>query len=198
MKFIRVLGIFFAAVLFFGGISKEASANYFGYHYGYNGFYSGVPIGWGYWNWPAYSFYNPYYYTPAYYNNYGYSYYTYYRQPRYKSFGAITYSKDKKTFGIAWGNSSRDQAISESKGYCGDASCVPVVWVQGGCGAVAKDKASDFLGYAIASSRGVAEKKAMKACQELALPKPEAASEDKNAAAPEPRSCAPEAWFCTR
>ncbi len=53
------------------------------------------------------------------------------------SFGAIAYSPETGKYGVSWGHPSRYKAQKAARNFCGHWSCEPVVWVQGGCAALA-------------------------------------------------------------
>lgn len=146
-------GTLFALALLGFSFSKSSTANAQPQYWHSN--YGGVPVGWGWWgpgvilNWPLY----------------GYTYWPYYQQPRYATFAAISYSKSTDRFGVAWGESTRSEAISDATGYCGEGDCQPVVWVQGGCAAVSSGEKGASLGWAFHTERWVADQYANTACR---------------------------------
>ncbi len=141
-----LLGIGFAA--------PKAEANYF-YYSGVGAYYTG-------WGWyPTYNFgIYPY-------DVYGYSYYPYYRYryTRPLPYAAISYSKSTGKTGFSFGTSSQADATSGANTYCGQPDCAPVVWVQGGCAAVATDANHSRLGWGYHRSKQTARSKAMIACR---------------------------------
>lgn len=103
----------------------------------------------------------------------GFSYYPYYRSlrrfhRRYTSFAAISYSPATQKFGVAWGNRSRGQAQKNANGYCGEKDCKPVVWVRGGCAAIAKSDKSDKVGWGYHTSKHRARSYAIRGCKQNA------------------------------
>lgn len=126
---------------------------------------AGVSAGWGwypiisgqwYWDWYGYPVYNPY----------GYSYFDYWgRQPRYATYGAISYSPATDQVGVAWGQYNRFDAASAANNYCGENDCSPVVWVQGGCAAVAKSPDGERVSWGYHAERYFAQDNALRACR---------------------------------
>ncbi|MCX6124768.1 MAG: DUF4189 domain-containing protein [Proteobacteria bacterium] len=162
---------------FVHGISLNA--NYYNpfYFYGYSG---RVPYGWGhywlnrwpvgYWNYPQWN---------------GYSYYSYYNyQPYYASFAVISYSASGDTWGSAWGQPSRAAATSYAYQNCNQADCRPVVWVQGGCAAIATSKATGRVAWGTGYNQGQALQYAYSSCQQ-------------NPGGAVPTDCTNRAWVCS-
>lgn len=147
-KLKRLLVVLSLVVATWGAVEAQAStvAPHGGHYHGhyrrpfiYNGVYSGYnyAYGWypivnGYWNWPGY--------RPAYFlNPYGYTYYSYFQfQPMYQTFGAIAYSPSTGRYGFAYKAMNQGVAVQSAINFCGANDCTGVVWVQGGCAAIAK------------------------------------------------------------
>lgn len=134
------------------------------------GIVAGTEVGWGY-----YPIVNGYWYWDYYgypvLNPYGYSYFAYWNYlPLYATFGAISYSPATERVGVAWGQYDQWGAMNAASGYCGVADCSPVVWVQGGCAAVAKSPGSDFVGWGYHAQRFVADDYALRACAANGVP----------------------------
>lgn len=155
MKFMRVkraMTLFvFATLLAVGtnvSFSSKAEAQV--------GWYTGPNWGWGI-------------FPPTIWNQvfvpYGYSYYPYYDyQPYYATFAAISYSAENDSFGLAWGEPTRSDALSDAKAYCAKEDCKPAIWVQGGCAAIATGPKGTVMGGAYASDRITAQTYAHQAC----------------------------------
>lgn len=137
---------------------------------------NGASIGWGYYGWPIVV--GPVYTFPV----YGYSYWGYWNyEPYYATYGAIAYSKATGQFGFAYAHNSRRAAERDAVNYCGEEDCKSVIWVQGGCGALAKSPAIPAvpasegveaveavdarMGYAYASNKLDAQRYAMRGCK---------------------------------
>lgn len=102
---------------------------------------------------------------------YGYSYYSFYNyQPYYATYGVIAYSKDTDRIGLAWGSATRGEAVSNALDYCNAADCRPVVWVQGGCAAIATNVAAERLGWGVANSKYLAASIASRECKSPGAP----------------------------
>lgn len=127
----------------------------------FNGYYSGVPYGYGYFNplaWPVSYWTNPILN--------GYSYYSYYNYlPFYVSFAAISYSPSADVFGYAFNEGSRQNAVWSANRYCGVADCRPVVWVQGACAVVVTSASTGRLTWAYDNTISRAEAWAVRSCE---------------------------------
>jgi hypothetical protein len=161
--FMKYLLNFVLALLLFGALGSHESKAYsrpFFHGYVFNGIYQGwgfYPIVSGFWPWAYYNY-------PAW-QPYGYSYLSYWNyQPYYASFGAISYSPKNEYVGVSWGKATGQEAMSEANRYCDKSDCAPVVWVQGGCAAVAKGTGVESLFWAYSTTRLAAETDAMRAC----------------------------------
>lgn len=144
-KFVTALSLFLAVAA--GG---KASAYHFTagvgqFHYGW-GWYPLTAIG----------------YYPA----YGFSYYPYFGYlPYYATFGAIAYSPATGQTGWAWGSATRYAAEAGAIDYCAAPDCRSIVWVQGGCAAVATSANEGQLGWGYDSARYRARSRALRACR---------------------------------
>jgi len=152
-SFVIVLALVFATLFSF----DKAEANWPGHSY--RGIHQGMVFGWGWYPlWPSY----PMTYSPL----HGYSYWPYYHyNQRHASYGAISYSKEKDLVGWSWGATYRQDAIANANQYCGDITCRAVVWVQGGCAALARSPDSGILGWAYSSDRHTATNYGIQACR---------------------------------
>ncbi len=147
----------FLFVFTFGFGSREASAQFGYYPYVHNhAHYGGYYGGWGYYPWVGAS------YFPV----FGYSYLSAYSyQPYYASFGAISMSKSTRALGVSWVSSTYNDAVNSANSYCGQTDCAPVVWVQGGCAAVARTASGKNLGWGYYTDKYQAAHYAMQACK---------------------------------
>ncbi len=140
------------------------------------GIYSGFgwyPINYGYWPWAYYSY-------PAY-NPYGFSYYSYYNyQPYYATFATISYSPSTGRYGVAWGQYTLAAAVNTSLNFCGTADCSAVVWVQGGCAAIAVNTENEHVSWGYHAAKTTAQSYALRSC--------------RNAGG---ETCTIKAWACT-
>jgi hypothetical protein len=137
-----------------------------GLHFGY-GWY---PLVDGFWYWNYYGTY------PGWYNAfpYGYSYWAYYNYNFYYStFGVIAYSPQHDWAGIAWGAPTLTHARNWALYYCTAPGCEPVVWVRGGCAAVARGTVETEEGplpgpvaWGIHGYRYGAQSRALQACHQ--------------------------------
>ncbi len=165
--------IILAISLFVGfGLSSGKAQAYPHYNpFVYKGWVGGYYTGWGYFPWYAYPVF------PI----YGYSYWSAFNYaPYYASYGAISVSKSTGRVGISWGKISQQYAFYDANAYCGAADCSPVVWVQGGCAAIAKSNVGKNLAWGYHSSKNVAMHYALQACQMSQEP-----------------GCRIEAWVCS-
>lgn len=97
---------------------------------------------------------------------YGYSYYPYFGYAvRYSTFGAIAYSPSTGRKGWSWGNSDQASAQIGAVNFCGVADCTPVVWVQGGCAAIATSATGGNLGWGYDAGRYQSRTRALAACR---------------------------------
>lgn len=168
----------FASVSVNGGIRRVGRP---GYIYNVNGFHGGVPVGWGY----IVSGYWPINYW-LYANWNGYSYYPYYNyRPYYASYSVIAYSPEKGKYGVSWGGTSRESATKAAEAFCGDETCKPVVWVQGGCAALMVSNERKIFTWGTGNDRGAAVFAAKSAC----------GRRDANGVAA--KDCKPLAWSCS-
>lgn len=116
----------------------------------------------GYWGWgPGVVVTYPNYF-------YGYSFYNYYPgyPTRIPTFGALAYSIKTDSIGQGWGYSSRDAAAERATTACNASDCAPVVWVQGGCAAIATSAEGKSLGWGYDSSKYGARSRALQACRQ--------------------------------
>lgn len=115
-----------------------------------------IPRWWGYWGWgPGVVTY------PGY--AYGYSFWDYvYVRPL--PYGAIAYSRSADKFGYSWGDWNRSSSESRAIYACGQADCVAVVWVQGGCAAAATRLEEGRLGWGYAPDLYRAKSNALTGC----------------------------------
>ncbi len=148
--------ILFSLFLTLGLGSGKAEAYPIFYPYVNNAWIGGYYGGWGYYPW----------YGAPYYPIYGYSYWSAFNYaPYYASFGAISISKSKGNFGVSWVSNTRANAISSANAYCGQEDCAPVVWVQGGCAAVARSEGGKNLGWGYYTTKYQAISYAMQSCK---------------------------------
>lgn len=155
-----LLGIFL--LLAFTTSAKAHSLPYFGYW----GWGTGVVVTYPNYFY-GYSFYNPYPVYPVY--------------PIYiPTYGALSYSTKTDTVGQAWGYPSRDAASESAMRGCNASDCAPVVWVQGGCAAIATSAEGRNLGWAYAPSKYEARNRAMRGCRQGGH-----------------TDCVPRAWVCS-
>lgn len=97
---------------------------------------------------------------------YGYSYYPYFDfVVRYATFGAISYSVSTGAVGWSWGSYSQESAVNGANSYCGQADCSAVVWVQGGCAAIATNETNTRLGWGYNGAKYSAQNHALRACR---------------------------------
>lgn len=99
----------------------------------------------------------------------GYAYgpnYNYYPYPRKLLFSGIAYSAEADKVGLSWGYTSQEQALEASIANCGDESCKGVIWVQGGCAAVAKGEGSAQVAWAYHQTLFYAKAHAMRSCKQ--------------------------------
>lgn len=167
-------GIFFFTV---GAENSQAQVRYpvstNVYSQGIHAGWGWYPVNYGYWPWAYYSY-------PAY-NPYGYSYYSYYNyQPYYATFATISYSPSTGRYGSAWGKGTLASAISASLDFCGVDDCSAVVWVQGGCAAIAVNGENENVSWGYHAAKVTAQSYAMRSCE--------------NAGG---ETCAIKAWVCT-
>ncbi len=129
----------------------RVNTGFYGYHILVN----------GNWYWPGNRHIRPIWWRP-----YGVSYFNYYRNlPRYRSFGAISYSPSTGRYGVAWGKANRFVAASSANSYCSSSDCAPVVWTQGGCASIAVDSDSKKVSWGLFSHRRGAVRNAMNSCE---------------------------------
>jgi len=106
--------------------------------------------------------YGVYKYVPvyghSYWRNFGY-------QPRFSKFAAIAYSAKTGNRGYSYRASTRWAGERIAKLQCGAKDCETVVWVQGGCAAVAKSQAGQEFAWAIDSTLWSAQRWAMIGCR---------------------------------
>jgi len=114
------------------------------------GWYPVTGIGFGVWPYPYY----------------GYSYYPYWNyQVYYASYGAISYSPSTGATGYSYGFATQAEAMANANGYCNRGDCRTVVWVQGGCAAVATSEDNSRLGWGYDNSRFAAQSRAIRGCK---------------------------------
>ena len=104
---------------------------------------------------------------------------TVWQQP---SWGAISWSPSTGHSGIAWGQFSQSAALNTANFQCGSADCRPVVWVAGGCAAIAVGQDSNqrsFVGWGWHFNRAQAESYALQGCAHQA------------------QSCQVHSWVCS-
>ena len=167
----RVLASAFAlALLCAPGLSKQAHADTpvaesavaqhaYGHGIGYGpivhvGTYGGYPVGWG-----IYGF-GPVFLPPFYGHSYNWT------GPWAPTFGALAYSPDTGQVGYGWGQPSRFHAENTALNFCGDATCESVVWVRGGCAAIAKSPELESISWSYAYTRVGAELHAKAGCED--------------------------------
>lgn len=154
-----IVAIFIGLSLMLSSPSAKAdvgAADHYYPPYVWNGYFGGVPWGFGHFNW----LYWPV--TVA----YGYSYWGYYNwAPYYSTYGAIAYSVSTGKFGLAWGTNSRQAANSSAVDFCAEEDCRPVVWVQGGCAALAINKTENRVGWAYGDYKDQARSGALRSCR---------------------------------
>jgi hypothetical protein len=154
-----------------------------------NGTWLGYPVVWGgyysnyfynsagYWGNPYYNYWNNPYYS-------GYSYYSYYNyNTYYASFGVISYSVEKDTWGSSWGQSNKSLAMTVANNYCSADNCKPVVWVQGGCAVLTTSASTKRVGWGIGNTHEAATQAGKNAC-----------IDEKGVALAD---CQERAWICT-
>ena len=138
-----------------------------------HGLWAGVPFGYGYFNykvWPLASIF-------------GFTYLPYHQnRPYYSRFGAVAYSVHTKNVGLAWNHNTLNEAVAQALSFCGVGDCRPVVWVQGGCAALAVNRVSTRIGWSYADSQLRATTGALRACHS-----------GENGSA----RCNIEAWICS-
>jgi hypothetical protein len=164
MKIFHVPGNFLVSAAVLAGAVPERADAYI-YPVAYNDYYGGYYTGWGwypiiggYWPWTYYGY--------AAYPPYGYSYYgDFFYQPRYATYGAIAFSPETFRYGLAWGEYSQSGAVYAALSYCGSDDCQPVVWVRGGCAAIARGTESNHVSWGYHSSRYGARSYAVRACK---------------------------------
>ncbi len=66
-----------------------------------------------------------------------------------RRFGSISYSPSTDTFGWSYSENNRYGAKQSSYRYCGQYDCQEIVWVQGGCAAVASGPGGANLSWGI-------------------------------------------------
>ena len=136
-------------------VRYPVSANFYD-----GGIYSGFgwyPVNYGYWPWTYYSY-------PAY-SPYGYSYYSYYNyQPYYATFATISYSPSTGKYGSAWGHYTQAAAVNASLNFCGVNDCSAVVWVQGGCAAIAVNSENENVSWGYHALKATAQSYALRSC----------------------------------
>ncbi len=140
-----------ALVLYAWGGSAKAQAPYY-----YTDSWGGYPFGWGYFGytvWPVGYWTYPY--------QFGYHYYDYYPLA---TVGVLAWSQTEEVGGFAWGQNSIDAAADVALNNCAAADCEPVVWVRGGCAALATSPVDKRLGWAYADSKYRAISAARRAC----------------------------------
>lgn len=156
IKFFFFVILSLQSVLSFGQ-SPNYSLNY---HppYVYHAVGAYVPFGYGYFN---------YFWWPGTYPvGFGYSFLPYYYySPYYASVGAISYSVETDRVGLAWGHSTIESAAYASKKYCAEEDCRSVVWVQGGCAAIAVSEEQTRVAWGYADSKHAAQSYALKSCR---------------------------------
>lgn len=124
--------------------------------YYWTGYWGGYPFGWGYFGytvWPAGYWAYPY--------QYGYFYSDYYPLG---TVGVLAYSQTEETGGFSWGQDSVEAAARVAVNSCSAADCEPVVWVRGGCAAIATSAEDKRLGWAYADGKYRAISAARRAC----------------------------------
>lgn len=146
-------GVMCALALFvysWSGAAKAQSPYY------YTGYLDGFPYGWGYFGytvWPVGYWTYPY--------QFGYYYDTYYPLA---TVGVLAWSQTEEVGGFAWGQNSIQAAANVAVSSCAAPDCEPVVWVRGGCAALATSSADKRLGWAYADGKYTAISAARRAC----------------------------------
>jgi len=165
MKLLNGFKILILALFLCCGFSQQSQAQAY-YPVSYGSYSGGIYSGWGWY--PLHSGYWPWtYYGYTAYAPYGYSYYPYYNYlPQYSTFGSISYSPSTDRVGVAWGYYSQSDAQYASDGYCSVGDCNPVVWVQGGCAAIAKSSEFSAVSWGYHTSRTRARSYAIRACRQ--------------------------------
>jgi hypothetical protein len=142
------------------GAQAQSHHGPFHHHYVHSGVYAGwgyYPIVNGYWGWR--------YYHLSPWAPYGYSYLGYWNyQPYYASFGSISYSPSTDKVGVAWGQPNLATSSTVSNAYCAVADCATVVWVQGGCAAVARSAEAGHVYWGYHANRTWSDTNALRAC----------------------------------
>ncbi|MBM4317360.1 MAG: DUF4189 domain-containing protein [Deltaproteobacteria bacterium] len=164
----RILKSLLVLSLLGGSVSSQAYPIYYPYvnYSRIGGYYSG----WGYypWSWVRFPLY-------------GYSYWSVFNYaPYYASYGVISASPSTGRVGWSWGSPNLNYGISQANANCGQIDCSAVVWVQGGCAAVAKGINGGPLAWGYHASKYQAINNALAACQHSGNP-----------------SCRTEAWVCS-
>lgn len=95
---------------------------------------------------------------------YGYSFFPYH-EGKNLTVGVISYSLNQDQVGYAWGYPSVEAASRASLRSCTQEDCAPVVWVQGGCAALATSKTEQRVGWAWAGAKSEAITYALRACR---------------------------------
>jgi hypothetical protein len=152
-------------------VQVNAQAGTYGFAQGtYAG---GVYLGVGYGYYDPWALYSPWYGAVDYFGNlYGFYYYpwNYYRP----TFAAIAWSPSTNSSGYSYLSYTREDALSSAVAYCGQEDCRPVVWVAGGCAAIAVghqnalpggDPERPLIGWGYHTSRVSARRLAMRGCR---------------------------------
>lgn len=143
--------------------------------YFHHGYWGGYPFGYGYFN---------YFNWPWIMNrNYGFAFYPFYNyNVYYSTYAVIAYSPSTGKVGWSWGGNYLESTASQAESQCGEKDCKSVVWVQGGCAAIAVSKKTNRLGWAYAYDKLHAKAGAVNSCRSGAV---------GNA------QCTPLAWVCS-
>lgn len=138
-------------------LTLASQAHAHGFPRVWNGWHGGYAVAWGLFApWPV---------IVVPYVPYGFSYLPYFNNnPYYSTFGAIAYSPSTGMFGNAWGQATQFLATNAAVSYCGHKDCQTVVWVQGGCAAVASGPNNTPMTWAYHPNRSVAEFYATRSC----------------------------------
>ena len=136
-------------------------------------YHSGIRYGYGWYPHWSSVYHNPGFVYP------GYSYWRYYNyRPYYATYGAIAFSEKTRRVGYSWGRRSLRSAKIASVDFCGADDCKSVVWVQGGCAAIAISEAALSepieeggaanlsLSWGYATSKYKTRRYAMRACKQ--------------------------------
>jgi hypothetical protein len=145
-------------------------------------YWYGINSGYGYVLYPSWP---TLYWNNAYWNGFSYFSSNYRSFPRKALYAAISYSPEQDVIGGSWQQVSREKATEVANSFCGDETCRPLVWVQGGCAAVVTSKSEERASWGTGINRKSAWLAALHSCRL------------RNKDGEKPHDCTERGWVCS-